>query len=328
MALAQVIKALTQDPETGRVGKVLDGFGDTLMAFRTPIFNYNAVGATVDLNRILKQEANSGTVTQGAGVLVLNSNTNAAGRADIDTGRRYSALNGQGLLFRSMMRLGTDLIADNTREVGFRDDVENTKVFLEFGPSAMNFRVFLNGVEQGNPVPVSTINPDGNEFFICEVLLTREAAMLYLNKSLVATHSMVGQSTMFLDETVFRAYARTVNAGAVTNRTLEFADLSLWWVGDAAVGPTHMIQFASSGADNQLLRGAGVLERICKTVAGAEQWTLRDGLTASGQAMCTELTCTTLGAMQEINVFFADGLFFDHTGGGGNDTLQLFVRGV
>jgi len=320
------------DAQTGAEARVTDFHGDQVTASRTLLLNETCEGSSLETKRLVKNEVGAGTVSQASGLITLNAGTVSGDRCEFDTAMRFGPPMGTAILLRAILRYVGAPDANNTREVGFRDAAETTKIFFELG-TALNFRAENVGAQTASKSSGGIITPSAAEFFQLDVMYSRQIARAWLSAAgetptPAGSIVLAGESSLLLGSNVFHAYMRSKNTGtAAVAQQIEVAEFSISLLGDLSRGPVRPCEH-TGGGDGQILRGPGMLWKAIRYDDNGETFNVVDGSSASGKKVLDDTYFDAGGDELELNTYFADGLYWDTTGGGGNDSVAFFVRGL
>lgn len=324
--MVQDVTSRIQDSATGAGARVSDQWGDLNVLERTPMLNEHFDSTTLETGKWFKQEGSGGTVSIASKIATFSTSTASTGLSALDSVRRFTPLCGTALLFRVVGRFGTAPASGNKRQIGFRNDAETTKLYAELGTS-FNFKADASGVNKESDSMAGVISPSALTFFVIEILWSHEIGRCFLNGVPAGEIALAGRSDLHLDTNTMRAFIANDNDSGSTDHKLYISEASVWLLGNLSNGPTRRHDH-TGGADSQVMLGAGILERVIRRTANGETFEILDGTSTSGSVM-VENSDFASGAGAEVvcNHFFADGIYWNTTGGSADD-FSLFIRGI
>jgi hypothetical protein len=250
-------------------------------------------GSTLDPNFWIATVANSATVTQGSGLAVLTSGTDAAGAARMHSFRRALFVPGLSNRYRSLTVLGDTGVANNVRKwgVGFGTSLPTITDGAYFKLSGTTFSIVtlknssetvVNSGSFNGSVSSYSLDTNIHEF---EILWTNRAVYFLVDEVLI--HTVSATTTTWSGSVEFHTYSENVNSGNTTSVTMSHLVIGVKRFGSNASVPRYFHQ-AGTTAGQVLKYSSGVLHEI--TVSGVSNnsvITLYDNFAASGSIIWT-----------------------------------------
>jgi hypothetical protein len=259
------------------------------------------VGATVDTNFWTAAVTNDGTVTQGSGIVTLDTATTSAnGTAKITSVATARYMGASSNRYRAQISLNNTGAADNTRNWGVRNGTTDGAYFQLSG-TTLNIVTLKNSSETA--VASGSWNGSAATYTLTncttyEIYWTNKSVYFVINGTLV--HTVTTTTATWADTLNFQVFAETINANSLqTSQTIVIRVNTIVRLGKEMSVPRSYYFAAGQIAAQVLKRAPGTLHRILiSQVTNNASITLWDNVAAS------TTTIWTSGAMGALTTPF------------------------
>jgi hypothetical protein len=271
-------------------------------------------GSVLDTNFWTATTANSATVTQSGGVILLTSGTDADGLAQVQSVRVARHVSSNENYYRALHRVGDTGTADNLREWGVQSSDGNDAALFRL--SGTTFQVITKSGGSQIAVSSGSFNGDGGASYSLNTNV-HTYQIWYLASAIrfiiddVLIHTISATSTRLTQNTNFKIHAKNLNSGNTTSVTLETWVAAIVRLGEYMTRP-HYYNLANVNETRTLKGGPGSLHRIVVNDANASgTLTLYDNTSASGTKIATiAATDLTAGNSLDYGLDFFNGLTY------------------
>lgn len=242
------------------------------------------VGTTVDTNFWTAAVTNDGTVTQGAGIVTLDTATTSAnGTAKITSVATARYIGSASNRYRAQISLNNTGTTDNVRNWGVRNGTTDGAYFQLSG-TTLNIVTLKNS----SPTAVASGSWNGSSATYTltncttyEIYWTNKSVYFVINGTLV--HTVTTTTATWADTLNFQVFAETINSNSLqTSQTIVIRVNTIVRLGKEFSVPRYYYFASGTTAATVLKRAPGTLHRvIVAQSANTGTFTLWDNTAAS-----------------------------------------------
>lgn len=288
-------------------------------------------GTTVDANFWTATVANSATIAQANGQIVLTSGTNAAASAQLNSIRRARYVGGSANSFRGVIQLGDTGTANNTRRWGVAFGASMPTItdgaFFQLSGTTFSIVTMKGGVAtvvnsgSFNGALGTTYAPTTNAVTF-EIYWTNSKVWFVIGDTIL--HLVTASTATWADTINHYIYLSNINSGNTTSVTLTCRVATIRRLGNFETQPMSKYQ-AGTTAGVVLKYGAGNLHgAVISGVVNNAVVTLYDNTAASGTVIFSSgaMTANTMPfGLDFHNLPFSIGLTLVISGANANATV-------
>lgn len=320
--MATSVTSREQDTATARAS-VTTVAGQKLVAQEQIIMRDEFVGATLDETaRWTKTTASGGSVTQASATgCTIDSSTNSAGSAAIQSQAAIPLLAGSEVVLRSTIRFGTDGETDNVRRMALYIDSSN---YCEFALNGTTFlcQVIAAGASYAAETTINVVNPNDNTFMDLEIRASRAPDRVHfiVNDVQVGSYEQHGSSSKMFQGMLAYAYFKSLNDGAVAANTIVLSSVIATRRWNALPQDVRITRLAASGL---VVRGPCFYVGATRTGAGSTTAaTIYDNTSAAGTIIDVWNSSNPTYYRPQAPIFCANGIYVSYASG--TDDFQIY----